>query len=541
MMFSRANLSAALQPLLALTDCKDRWVQITAAKEIYYGKWRNNKFKPKFSAQETWHQDIKNLVCNKSPFHKVTQRKRRCCPRRRRESTMIDRRSGGEDRISLLPDALLSQILSTLSTKDAVKTSLLSTRWRSVWLSIPGLELDDDDFPNCKSFVSFVDRFFLFSTESPIEKLKLASNKEKCNPLAVKSWVDAAVNRKIKHLEIDFSKRDLGFDLLSTEIFTSQTLVCLRLRYVALNDFSKVSLPRLKTMLLEEVRFLNGTALESLIASCPVLEDLSVVTSRDDVKVLRVCSRTVNRLVVTSRDDVKVSRVWDGSDMEVVIDAPRLEFLSLEDYQSSSITIKNSLSSSAKVDIGVNFDVKDVLDSDDSVKRSSIGHFLANISNVRDMTICSKTLKVIRQYCKLELLPQFCYMFQLHAKIASADLEVLQVLLESCPSLKSLVLELSGSIKKKVEVSFSSRVPLCLRSCLERVEMRRPVYGVEVEMKVIKYFLENSTVLKKLTLRLGCPRMKQESVIFMELLRFRRCSMECEVDVVGLEETLMKL
>lgn len=101
--------------------------------------------------------------------------------------------------------------------------------------------------------------------------------------------------------------------------------------------------------------------------------------------------------------------------------------------------------------------------------------------------------------------------------------------------------ELSGSIKKKEEVSFSSLVPWCLRSCLERVEMRRPIYGVELEMKLIKYLLENSTVLKKLTLRLGCPRMQQESIVFMELLRFRRCSTECEVDVVGLEETLMKL
>uniref|UniRef100_A0A1J3HYX0 F-box/FBD/LRR-repeat protein n=1 Tax=Noccaea caerulescens TaxID=107243 RepID=A0A1J3HYX0_NOCCA len=454
---------------------------------------------------------------------------------------MIDHRSGGEDRISLLPDALLSQVLFSLSTKDAVKTSLLSTRWRSLWLSIPGLELDDDDFPNYKSFVSFVDRFFLFSTESTIEKLKLASNKEKCNPLAVKSWVDAAVNRRIQHLEIDFSKRCLGFDLLSTDIFVSQTLVCLRLRYVALNDFNRVSLPRLKTMLLEEVRFLSHTALESLIASCPVLEDLSVITSRDDVKVLRVCSQTVNRLVITSRDDVRFFRVWDAADREVVIDAPRLEFLSLEDYQSSSITMKNSLCSSAQVDLAVDFNVRDVLSSDDSAKRSSIGHFLANISNVRDMTICSKTLKVIRHYCKLESLPQFCYMTQLHAKISSADLEVLQDLLESCPGLKSLVLELSGSVKKKEEISFSSLVPWCLRSCLERVEMRRPIYGVQLEMKVIKYFLENSTVLKKLTLRLGCPRMQQESMIFMELLKFRRCSTQCEVDVVGLEETLMKL
>lgn len=43
-------------------------------------------------------------------------------------------------------------------------------------------------------------------------------------------------------------------------------------------------------------------------------------------------------------------------DREVVIDAPRLKYLSLRDYQSRSFVISN-LSSSAKVDIDVDFDV----------------------------------------------------------------------------------------------------------------------------------------------------------------------------------------
>ncbi|CAH2065425.1 unnamed protein product [Thlaspi arvense] len=144
-------------------------------------------------------------------------------------------------------------------------------------------------------------------------------------------------------------------------------------------------------------------------------------------------------------------------------------------------------------------------------------------------------MMVIRQHCKLEPLPQFCNISRLHAKIFAADLEMLPDLLESCPNLKSIILvlmgfllglERNGSIKKEEEISFSSFVPWCLRSSVERVEMRNPVGGFRVKMKLIRYFLENSIVLKKLTLRLGCPRMKQESFIFMELLRFRRCSSE---------------
>lgn len=415
--------------------------------------------------------------------------------KKRMSGKIEGRRHGGEDRISLLPDPLLCQILFNLPTKDAVKTSLLSTRWRSIWLSIPGLELDDDEFPNYTAFVSFVDRFIGFCPESPIEKLKLASRRDKCNPLAITSWVDAVVNRKIQHLEIDYSKRYIGFELLSKILFICQTLVCLRLCFVALNDFNSVSLPRLKTMHLEEVSFANHAALETLIASCPVLEDLSIITSQGDVKVLRVCSQTINslNLFLNAADH----EPWAIVNSEIVIDAPRLMYLSLKDNQSASFTI-NSLCSSAEVDIAVDFSVKDILDPNDSARRSSIGNFLTRISSVRNMTMCWKTLKVydvnvgikhvnfgsipysflffqvIRQYCKLEPLPQFCYMSQLHAKIFAADLEILPDLLESCPNLKSLVLVMVflGLIMGSLGLIIKNIILFILYMCFFRVICR---------------------------------------------------------------------
>ncbi|RLN22398.1 hypothetical protein C2845_PM07G14570 [Panicum miliaceum] len=47
-----------------------------------------------------------------------------------------------EDHISHLPDALLSNIISRLATREAARTVVLSTRWRGVWAATP-LLVDD--------------------------------------------------------------------------------------------------------------------------------------------------------------------------------------------------------------------------------------------------------------------------------------------------------------------------------------------------------------------------------------------------------------
>jgi hypothetical protein len=49
------------------------------------------------------------------------------------------------DRLSILPDALLHDIVSRLPIKEAARTSVLSRRWRPLWRATPFVSLGRSD------------------------------------------------------------------------------------------------------------------------------------------------------------------------------------------------------------------------------------------------------------------------------------------------------------------------------------------------------------------------------------------------------------
>lgn len=64
------------------------------------------------------------------------------------------------DRISELPDSVLTYILSLLPTRDAVKTSVLSQRWRHMWALISSLIYLCNNHESLSKFIEFVDATF---------------------------------------------------------------------------------------------------------------------------------------------------------------------------------------------------------------------------------------------------------------------------------------------------------------------------------------------------------------------------------------------
>ncbi|KAG7537792.1 FBD domain [Arabidopsis suecica] len=438
-----------------------------------------------------------------------------------------------EDRLSQLPDSLICQILSHLPTKEAVKTSVLSIRWRHLWLWVSRLELDSHEFPEFNTFVSFGDRFFHSDRVSCIHKLELSIYDTRYlasvdhDPSYLKSWIAASVKRKIQHLHVRcFRESEVPYHLfyeMPLSLNVCESLVSLKLHMVALADAEFFSLPCLKTMCLKTVWYPNETLLERLVSSSPVLEELEIATSVvDNGKVFRVLSRSLKKLSIA----ILYLRVI-GS--ETVIDAPKLCFLRIDGNLSENFMITN-MDSNFKLDISLGFGLR-LTD-----QGSKFQSFLLGISKVRDMTILRETFKLICEYLIIKPMPRFANMSRLWVSFRVSHLKWLPRFLESCPNLKSLILECVGDFKKipfeeeMNQISFSY-VPECLSSSLEFIDFKVPIQGCDGEMKLVRYFLENSAILKKLNLHVD-HNNSSSVIIFKELLRIPRGSTKCEVVVL---------
>ncbi|CAE6109185.1 unnamed protein product [Arabidopsis arenosa] len=335
--------------------------------------------------------------------------------------------------ISSLPDHLLYLILRFLTTEEAVWTSVLSSRWRHLWKWVPSLELDTSDFPDERTCAGFIDKFLNFQSESYLREFKLRIDQANCrSDVSLYEPCLGVVIKKpnIRHFQVE---SDLLEHWCTNEIpltlSACEALVCLKLHFVRLNDFESLYLPCLKIMYLEDVFFPSDAAVETLISCSPVLEDLKISLNGDDVVVvLRVYSQSLKSFTLKRADPVNAI----NGGHSVVVDTPRLEYMSLIDYQFKSFKII-SMSDSVKVDLDVNFDLM----RDNLSERDIIYNLLNNFSGVRDMTISWTTLEFIYRFHDMNPLPKFHDLTRLRATMSlNASLEVLPIVLESCPKLK---------------------------------------------------------------------------------------------------------
>lgn len=226
-----------------------------------------------------------------------------------------------------LSDDLLVKILSWVNTKDAVATSLLSKRWLSLWKLVPRFEycgtMDT-------SGSDFIENFLLLS-KAPVLQTFHVKLGENCAPKEHERWVNIAVARHVRVLELLHNCFHLRPMPCPRSLFACKGLVVLRLQELAIYDIpSTIFLQSLMTLSLVCVRFFSkdkDELVHRLLSACPILETLIVRRwFKDTVISFTIAVPTLHNLYIMQRPPGHA--VEDG---EYVINTPSLKTLNFFD------------------------------------------------------------------------------------------------------------------------------------------------------------------------------------------------------------------
>ncbi|XP_058781327.1 F-box/FBD/LRR-repeat protein At1g78750-like [Vicia villosa] len=146
------------------------------------------------------------------------------------------------DMLSDLPDCVILHILSFLNTKDAVRTCVLSVRWKDMWKRVPALILDKSDFGTIKIFAKFVSEV-LSLRDSSIALQSIDFDDNCClEPRFIKRVVNYAISNNVQRLGL--SAR-CNIEQIPPNFFSCHTLTYLKLSlYPKSGDDNKTLFPK---------------------------------------------------------------------------------------------------------------------------------------------------------------------------------------------------------------------------------------------------------------------------------------------------------
>lgn len=411
----------------------------------------------------------------------------------------------GQDIISDLPQSIIEIILTKLPIRDAVRTSILSSKWRYKWATLTQLVFDD----NCVSqfndrtatenkLVKFITRF-LFLHEGPIHKFTLSTYYLQSSP-DIDQWLLFLSRKGIKELVLEVGE-DEWFRAPSC-LFACLKLTSLELLRCELDpppEFRGFS--SLKYLNLQQV-LVAPEVIENLISGCPLLESLTL--SYFDSLALTVRAPNLKYLKL------------EGEFKDICLEyTPLLVVISVAMYMTDDKNEHFEQSS------GCNFDK--FLGGVPCLQRLT-----GQIYFTKYMSIGYELGKVPLTYDHLKLIQLYQVSFEDMKEI----LVVLRLILSS-PNLQELQISSSSNAIAASEATdlnfWETDCPTgCTLKRLKTVKIS-DLSGVPHEMEFLKFLLKNSPVLEVMSILPGiyvsCGRLN----VVIELLRFRRASAKAEI------------
>ncbi|CAL1404217.1 unnamed protein product [Linum trigynum] len=399
----------------------------------------------------------------------------------------------GDDRLSSLPDEILSHILSLLPTKYAVGTAVLSRRWKDLWTRVSSLDLDLSSEvlrSMAFDFCGFVGRV--------LKKHRNLNSLRRFRLHFLQRHLDSTVWPNF------WLKMELGPGSL------------LEVEHVVLGTAAQgsVLLPSLKVLQLLGVVFLGSHSLSRFISGCPVLETahLENINSGED-------------MVTASLLSLKKLTIISGTKFPIVIEAQSLEHLHLQ-YICGELQFlgcsKFPCLDSASVDM-VGSGISD----------HALIEFLTQISNAKEMSLSWHSIMPLSILNDLQL-PVFSNLTHLTIETVGSSC-ILHSLLSSASILRSLVIRL---VEDEVSVKWESEPACtsCLLSSLEEIKIMN-FEGSLHEMGMVAYLLKVGAVLKKASVHVKRTVNVQRRLL-ASLLKLPKGSSTCRLRVLHLNNEI---
>ncbi|XP_019086996.1 PREDICTED: putative F-box/FBD/LRR-repeat protein At5g62970 [Camelina sativa] len=399
-------------------------------------------------------------------------------------------------------DELLVKILSFLPTKFAITTSVLSKRWKFLWMRVPKLEYEMSmyssefyhrylfpeegdsetysiELERCERMRCFIDKNLPLHSSPVIKSLKLTFYNELFQPEAIKLWVEIAISRCVEELSVAFSSLKGKLNVvMPSSLYTCKSLVTLKLTNGIYVDVPHVfCLPSLKTLHLRHVIYADEESLQRLLSNSSVLEDLVMqLYPYDNVRKFAVIIPSLLSL------SFRISESDMGASKEFRIDTPSLKYFTV--FCKSSFGLIESMPKLEEANITASHNIKKLLELVTSVKRLSLTIMHDNaeaLTAVYAKDIVFKELEHLK--------------FRIHHAYWS---KVLHWLLIASPKLRKLEFDEHFSrdgMDTLVCWKQLNSVPQCLLSSLQTFKWT--CYQISVECKdLVKYILRKSCQLK---------------------------------------------
>ncbi|KAK7343570.1 hypothetical protein VNO77_12397 [Canavalia gladiata] len=443
---------------------------------------------------------------------------------------------GCVDRISNLPDKIIQRILSLLRTKDAVRTSVLSRRWHSQWMSITNLDFLEFA-PNMNEkrslFMDFVDTVIALRKPLDLNLFALAC-KVFMDASRINAWICAAVKHNVQHLLLVLHQiHEEPFELPQC-LFTCDTLrKAVIMADILLKLPSSIHFPNLKFLTLQYVVFPGNQSTQQLFSGLLVLEELTLDRcSWWNVKAVTIALPTLKKL------DIK----------ENVADPDNCRFFIITENLKSFYyigTLRNDYCIYDSVSLGCGLmGLWGTDDIEESSRQREVAYradrLLRGISCVKELMLTPYAFEILTYSkelyaCMPVLYKLTCLGFLPPGTAINFGCRTLAQFLQKLPCLELLVFQsgicLSGNHEEGSWIL--DPVPYCFSSHLKFIKICQ-FRGTDGELQVVKSLLKNAEIL--LRMDIVCHHEKfyggsaRERNVLKQLQMLPKASIYCTIN-----------